>query len=111
MCLHYIKRILQYPGKVLLGVCVYSPLKQVTKFFTLVSSRKSWKSSTYKHVMLAAISLYYFKDCIYVSWFTHLSVVVDVVKVFSDTRLWALALDVRGGCSGGNVAGGQAAQC
>lgn len=37
----------------------------------------------------------------------HLSLVVDVVEVLSDTRLGTLALDVLSGCSG---AGGQAAQ-
>lgn len=42
--------------------------------------------------------------------YTHLSLVVNVVEVFSETWFRALALDVCGGGSGGGVAGGQAAQ-
>lgn len=40
----------------------------------------------------------------------HLSLVVDVVEVLSDTRLGTLALDVLSGCSGAAGAGRQAAQ-
>lgn len=39
-----------------------------------------------------------------------LSLMVDVVEVFSDAWLWTLALDVGSGASGGGAAGGQAAQ-
>lgn len=41
---------------------------------------------------------------------THLSLVVDVVEIFPDTGLWALALGVGvgGSVSGGSMAGAQA---
>lgn len=45
-----------------------------------------------------------------VSLHTHLSLVVNIVEVFSYTWFGALALDVCRGDSGGGVAGGQAAQ-
>ena len=42
--------------------------------------------------------------------FTHLSLVVNIVEVFSDTWFRALALDVCSGGSGGGEAGRHAAQ-
>lgn len=88
------------------GVCSFLPLKQVTKFFTFVSSRKSCKSSTRQHVNVNV-------SCILkvlCPFDTHLSLVVDVVEVFSDTWFRALALDVCCAGCGGGVAGRQAAQ-
>lgn len=92
--------------------CVGSflPLKQVTKFFTFVSSRKSCKSST-RHVMSAGESNFRLNQVLFCFTLnTHLSLVVNVVEVFSDTWFRALALDVCSGGSGGDAAGGQAAQ-
>ena len=52
----------------------------------------------------------FFKRCYSVSASILLTLVVNIVKVFSDTRLGALALDVCSGASGGGVAGLEASQ-